>query len=221
MRHVLTGPLIVLLCSCCLAFAQKTALDKGAAPWAKAKSREPVVAAGLRRDNQDVKAEPGDKIVAIAVAQEGRGPDEVGKELERSHDDLSHYLKHGDPWCSEFVSWTYKTAGFPFAEGNNRNWMLVGSNGIKKWFQRNGKFIARTDSDWRSFQPHPGDYIRYNNDHGGHSGIVCSASGEELHTVEGNVGNKVVLRTINNWRDRENIDGIGQRRLSKHAKKDK
>lgn len=57
----------------------------------------------------------------------------------------------------------------------------------------------------------PGDFIRYNNSQGGHSGIVRYESGDDLYTVEGNVDNRVELRRIRNWRSQADTDGIGRR----------
>ena len=153
----------------------------------------------------------GNQILSLAVSQAGRGPNDVGKELKQYPYKLGRYLYSGEAWCSEFVSWVYKVAGFPFTGGKEGGWMLKSSTRIKDWFLRNRTFVTRTNRKWWSFQPNPGDYIRYNNASGGHSGIVRHVSGSTLYTVEGNVGNRVVLRTIPNWRNRVDIDGIGQR----------
>ena len=153
----------------------------------------------------------GNRIIAVAVSQVGRGPNGVGKELKRYPYNLGRYLYSGEAWCSEFVSWVYKVAGSPFTDGKEGGWMLKSTTRIKDWFLSKRTFITRRNNQWWRFQPNPGDYIRYNTASGGHSGIVRYVSGSTLYTVEGNVGNQVVLRTINNWRNRVDIDGIGQR----------
>jgi hypothetical protein len=92
--------------------------------------------------------------------------------------------------------------------------MLRSSESLKQWFQRNTRFVSHNDDDWESFEPSPGDYIRYAYETaGGHSGIVRYAEGSTLYTVEGNVNNSVMLRTIRNYKNfsQNQVDGIGMR----------
>jgi len=165
-------------------------------------------------------ASSGDQIVAIAVAENGRYPDEVGVDLTYYPYDIKRYLvKTGtnehdyEAWCSEFVAWAYRAADSPFTGGYEEGgWMLKGSYPIRSWFIDNREFIDKSSPKWSTFTPQPGDYVRYDNEWGGHSGIVRYVQGTSLYTVEGNVGNKVRLRIISNWRDPANsIDGIGVR----------
>ena len=154
----------------------------------------------------------GDKIVQIAVHEEGRGPNEVGQDLGYYPYDLGRYLYSGEAWCSEFVSWAYCAAGYRFTGGQEGGWMLKSSQQIRSWFINNKRFVNKSDSDWNTFMPQPGDYVRYDTSSGGHSGIVRYVSGTTLYTVEGNVSNMVKLRAITNWRSQSNnIDGIGLR----------
>lgn len=161
--------------------------------------------------------------VELAEKEEGRYPDEVGQELEKYPGAISNYLqKTGngvhdyEAWCSEFVSWTYKAAGYDLSGGYQNSWMLRGSTQLRSWFNENAEFVNRENEKWESFIPAPGDYVRYDNDFGGHSGIVRYASNDTLYTVEGNCSNKVYIRRIPQWKtyqDRDNtrIDGIGRR----------
>ncbi len=158
-----------------------------------------------------IQASTANDIVAIAVHEENRGPDEVGEDLTVYPYKLNNYLKKDEAWCSEFVSWVYRIANDPFTGGSVGGWMLKGSRSIKSWFILHRTFVGRTSALWSTFAPAPGDYIRYNNSFGGHSGIVRYVLGNTLYTVEGNVGNRVRLRAIKNWRDREDIDGFGSR----------
>ena len=154
---------------------------------------------------------PCDKIVTIAVAENGGGPYDVGKKLTAYPFELSNYLKSGEAWCSEFVSWVYEAAGVvPFTGGYEGGWMLKDSYAIRSWFQNNKSFISKGSTTWSTFKPEPGDYIRYNTSGGGHSGMVHYVDGTTLHTVEGNVSNLVKLRTISNWTSYSSIDGIGR-----------
>ena len=172
--------------------------------WAAA-----IVAFVVARPVPALAAEGCQTIVDVAVAEQGRGPDEVGQDLGRYPFALGNYLEPGEAWCSEFVAWTYEVAGHPFTGGSEGGWMLSGSTTIRSWFQDNRTFVSQTDPQWDTFVPAPGDYIRYNNSSGGHSGIVRSVSGSTLYTVEGNVSNQVRLRTITDFRSRADIDGFG------------
>lgn len=151
------------------------------------------------------------EIPAVALAELGRGPRQVGHGRAEYPRKLGRYLGWREAWCSEFVSWVYKVAGYPLTEGEEGGWLHRSSFALKRWFARNSRFVERTDPYWDSADPSPGDYIRYNNNWGGHSGLVRSVSGTTLHTIEGNINNQVVVRTIHNWRDRTDIDGFGLR----------
>ncbi|MBN1670210.1 MAG: CHAP domain-containing protein [Kiritimatiellae bacterium] len=167
----------------------------------------------------------GERIVALAVAENGRYPDEVGQDLDFYPYDIKRYLaKTGtgphdyEAWCSEFVAWAYRAADSPFTGGSEGGWMLKGSYSIRAWFVANSRFVDKSSPDWTTFVPQPGDYVRYDTAGGGHSGIVRYVQGTSLYTVEGNVGNQVRLRAISNWRDPANsIDGIGLRKQAIQA----
>ncbi|MBD3315768.1 MAG: CHAP domain-containing protein [Chitinivibrionales bacterium] len=158
------------------------------------------------------------KIIELATAEKGRCPAEVGKDLGQYPGELRNYLRKTgaracdyEAWCSEFVSWVYKAAGMPFTGGDEGGWMYTYSMAIRNWFSRHERFVARTDPDYDTFTPAPGDYIRYKNDVGGHSAIVWKVEGTTLYTIEGNIGNRVVPKTIRNYKKRTDIDGFGMR----------
>jgi hypothetical protein len=155
----------------------------------------------------------GDAIVTIAIAEDRKGFEEVGVSTGFPLIDYADDITGG--WCSEFASWAYWRGGCPFS-GNwgNYDWMLGGSTQIRDWFLENSRFVYQTDPEWATFEPQPGDYIRYNTTGGGHSGIVRYAEGTTLYTVEGNVNNVVMLRELRNYKtaysDPANgIDGFG------------
>lgn len=74
--------------------------------------------------------------------------------------------------------------------------------------------MSHEEAEWDTFVPAPGDYVRYDNAYGGHSGLVryVSEDGGTLHTVEGNVGNSVRSLSKTRWRDYDarHIDGFGR-----------
>ncbi len=150
-------------------------------------------------------------IVEIAVAEKGRGPTEVGKDLTVYPYDLGRYLGSGEAWCSEFVAWVYKVAGQPFTGGSEGGWMIGDNTAIRSWFQREKKWMGRADPGFAAFTPMAGDFMRLNNSGGGHSTIVREVQGATLLTVEGNSGNLVRLGTYNNYKSNTAIDGFGMR----------
>ena len=110
------------------------------------------------------------------------------------------YLGNGGEWCSEFVSWCYQHAGFPFTGGGEGGWFLSNTTRIRDWFRTNSTYLERADSDWRAFQPTPGDYVyigRAGAPEREHSGIVefVDDSGG-LHTIEGNNAGRRVGRYV-------------------------
>jgi hypothetical protein len=142
------------------------------------------------------------------MAEQGRGPHEVGKDLTHYPFKLDKWLSGGDyaaGWCTVFVAWAYKAAGEPFSGGMEGGWLLKGSSQIKQWFKQHKTWVEPGTAAWSSFTPQPGDYVRIN----GHSAIVRHISGTTLHTVDGNYSNKVGLGKISNWKTTWKMVGIG------------
>ncbi len=153
----------------------------------------------------------GEIIVNNAIKEYNRGPHETGKNISFYPYYIDLYLDPYEAWCSEFVSWIYKVSGYSFTGGYYGGWMITNSQALKNWFKNNRKFIDRNSPEWNTFVPQAGDYIRYNNDNGGHSGLVRYVSNDSLYTVEGNVSNKVKLLVKANFRNYASIDGFGLR----------
>lgn len=155
------------------------------------------------------------EVLELALSEEGNGPEEVGEDIDEYPFAISNFLAPNEAWCSEFVAWVYRATDYPLSGGSeDGGWMIRSSEGLKRWFQMNTRFVSHSDDDWESFEPSPGDYIRYDYESaGGHSGIVRYAEGSTLYTVEGNVNNMVMLRTIRNYKNynQTQVDGIGMR----------
>ncbi len=171
-------------------------------------NRDRLFAAGVSCPGMPDPHQESETIIHIAKSQIGRGPKEVGKELKHHPYNLSRQLRRNEQWCSEFVSWVYCAAGTPL-RGGRRGWLLRNSRSLREWFQQNSFFVRREDDYWENNAPIPGDYIRYNNDRGGHSGLVYLVEGSTLVTIEGNINDRVVVKRLKNWRTRDDIDGIG------------
>lgn len=110
------------------------------------------------------------------------------------------YLGNGGEWCSEFVSWCYQHAGHPFTDGGEGGWLLSNTTLIRDWFRTNSTYLERTDGDWASFRPTPGDYVyigRAGDPDRKHSGIVEFVDGSgDLHTIEGNNAGRRVAKYV-------------------------
>ncbi|MBN1306921.1 MAG: CHAP domain-containing protein [Chitinispirillaceae bacterium] len=159
----------------------------------------------------------------VAANEVGRGSDSVGiewKNQNRYPYDLWRYLMGPeDAWCSEFLCWAYRCAGYPLGSDagstTQPKWMIKGNTTIRSWFQNASnkhEWVGRDSPSWESFVPVYGDFVRYDNAAGGHTGIVRYASGTSLYTIEGNVNNSVMQRTIRNYKNTSSsIDGFGRR----------
>ena len=160
----------------------------------------------------------------VAIKEQGRGPDSVGIELKNLGIypyDLWRYLTGPeDAWCSEFLCWAYRYAGYPLGSDAGTNaarpqWLKKGNTDIRAWFQDTAhkhEWIDRSSPKWDSFVPVYGDFVRYDNAGGGHTGIVRYVRGTSLYTVEGNVNNRCMIRTISNYKNTSSsIDGFGRR----------
>ena len=166
------------------------------------------------------------EIVEIAMAERDRWPSEVGRSINYYPYDLYRYLRKTGTgvndvewWCSNFLSWVYRAAGYPLSNTNRRgapDWYITNNTGLRSWFRTNTQFINKENRNWASFVPAPGDFIRYNTSGGGHTGIVRYQQRQSdgtftLYTIEGNVGNRVRARTIRDWKRVSNsVDGIGR-----------
>ena len=108
------------------------------------------------------------------------------------------YGGDGDQWCSEFVSWVYKSAGYPFTGPGGS--LLRSVDKIVKWFSRKSTYISRDHTHWDEFTPTPGDYVyigRAGDPDRKHSGIVEYVDSDgDLHTIEGNNARRAVARYV-------------------------
>ena len=145
------------------------------------------------------------------------------------------YHGHGGGWCSEFVSWVYWQAGDPFGggatDGGNctEDWNMSTVYRIVAGFGRNENWqfmtIEEINTNWQigddnHLEPKAGDYVLFSNTTGidrSHSGLVRNISGTTLHSIEGNVSNKVAAMVRANWRTYQIgntiVKGIGYRRI--------
>lgn len=151
----------------------------------------------------------GERVVAIAVAEVGRRPGEVGQALDRHPYALSSHLAPFEWWCGDFVAWAYEAAGVGLTGGSSGGWHVGNNRAIRAWFEQRGQWIAKGSDRWQTYEPQPGDYVRFDTENGGHAAIVHHASGDTLYTVEGNLSSHVELARYYHFRNIRFLDGIG------------
>ena len=167
--------------------------------------REPASVWASRRSMR-----AAERAVEIAIRYRDNDASGVGADLRAPPWGLRHYVWRGEQWCTDFVSWVYRAAGIPLTGGSHGGWMIGNNLALREWFRRHDLWVDHESRAWASFEPRPGDYVRFHTQSGvGHSGIVRRAEGDTLYTVEGNVGNRVRLRRFRSFRDDRRIDGIG------------
>lgn len=99
-----------------------------------------------------------------------------------------------EPWCADFVSWAWRRAGVPLG------WGGLGSDYVPDlvvW--------ARITRRWHwardGYVPRSGDLIVYRSGGStrGHIGMVVKVRGGRVHTVEGNLSDRVMRRSVKGW----------------------
>lgn len=138
-----------------------------------------------------------------------RYPTEVGTKFNQYPYDLKRYLRKVDvgphdyeAWCSEFLSWCYRAAGYPFS-GNS--WMLNAHTKIESWFRSKNAHVSKNQIG--SFIPAPGDFLHVT----GHTAMVRYVKGTTLHTIEGNYANRITCVTRGHYKNTTGLLGYGRR----------
>ncbi|MCW2926087.1 MAG: hypothetical protein JWM86_55 [Thermoleophilia bacterium] len=99
-----------------------------------------------------------------------------------------------EPWCADFVSWAWRRAGQPLGfDGRGSDYVPE----LVAW--------ARITHRWHwardGYRPKPGDLIvfRSGGSTRGHVGMVARVSRGRVHTIEGNLRDRVMRRTVKPW----------------------
>ena len=102
--------------------------------------------------------------------------------------------RSSEPWCADFVSWAWRRAGVPIGFGG------LGSDYVPElvaW--------ARLTRRWHwaraGYTPRSGDLIVYQSGGSmrGHIGLVVKLQGGRVHTIEGNLSDRVMRRSVKGW----------------------
>jgi hypothetical protein len=117
----------------------------------------------------------GAKLVSIARGQ--KGVDERGWNVNK----FSQWAgRPAEPWCADFVSWTYAQAGKPVGPGGK------GYAGVAQWID-----YFKAQGDWHT-APRIGAAVMFDWRNGGmttdHIGIVTRIEGDKVFYISGNTG---------------------------------
>ncbi len=108
--------------------------------------------------------------------------------LRREYDSQPKGLKYSEgihePWCADFVSWTFKEAGQPLINPSSKSWRIPGTFTLREYYKSTGRFRA-ADS---SYSPIIGDVMLYDNPSpfGQHTNVVIKNNHGIITTVGGN-----------------------------------
>ena len=135
---------------------------------------------------------------------------DVIKIIEQEYRNPRNILEYSDgidePWCADFVSWVYNSAGHKFKNPNSGGWRIPGVSTLKEYFEAENRWH---DKDSGSI-PEPGDVIIYNGGiFGQHTNIVVSVYYDEITTVGGNENGKIMMHKIDYNDGRYGIQGYG------------
>ena len=135
---------------------------------------------------------------------------DVIKIIEQEYRNPRNILEYSDgidePWCADFVSWVYNSAGHKFKNPNSGGWRIPGVSTLKEYFEAENHWH---DKDSGSI-PEPGDVIIYNGGiFGQHTNIVVSVYYDEITTVGGNENGKIMMHKIDYNDGRYGIQGYG------------
>lgn len=142
--------------------------------------------------NLDVRS----RIVATARAELARGVrEDAGPDRDRAGD-IRRYRSavtgpgedpdRAEPWCADFASWVWKSAGAPFGEAGRGE---DSTRAMIAWAKQQGRWNPRGGDP-----PRPGDLVMIDWRGGGavnHVAVVTEVAAGRVHTVGGNEGNGV------------------------------
>ena len=135
-------------------------------------------------------------------------------ETQLNNKDEAEYVgmfgeSEGTAWCSEFVSWCAKKSGY----NDSVFPKFAGADQGAAWFKSKNLFQGR------NYTPNVGDVLFTGGSEASHTALVVGVdSNGTIHTIEGNVGDKVVRRT--HHVGDSNIYGFGTPDYSKLVKAD-
>ena len=130
--------------------------------------------------------------------------------IEQEYKNPRNKLEYSDgvdePWCADFVSWVYNSAGHKFKNPASSGWRIPGVHTLKEYFEDEGRWHDKESGSI----PEPGDVIIYDGiTFGQHTNIVVSVYYDELTTVGGNENGKIMMHNVDYNDGRYGILGYG------------
>ena len=129
----------------------------------------------------------------------------VEQEIKNPGDMYKYTEGTKEPWCADFVSWVYATAGHEFVNPTSGSWRIPGTHTLQEYFKKEGRWHA-----YDSELPQPGDVVIYRHGiFGEHTNIVVATDYDEILTVGGNENGKIMMHRITYSDTRYGIIGYG------------
>ncbi len=135
---------------------------------------------------------------------------DIVKIVEQEYRNPRSALEYSDgieePWCADFVSWVYNSAGHKFKNPASGGWRIPGVHTLKEYFEEENRWHEKSSGSI----PQPGDVIIYDGGiFGTHANVVVSVYYDELTTVGGNENGKIMMHRVDYNDNRYSIQGYG------------
>ena len=140
---------------------------------------------------------------AIELAKSQIGVHETGQNDSKEIRKYKNGSKDSNPWCGSFVSWCYG-AGQGLNNSNTFGYDRS-SQSIREKAEKAGCYSTKSSG----YTPKVGDLmvLKYQNNSGGHLGIVVGVNSDgSFETVEGNLNNEV--KKVHRSMDTKNLHGF-------------
>ncbi len=131
--------------------------------------------------------------------------------IEQEYKNPRNKLEYSDgvdePWCADFVSWVYNSAGHKFKNPVSGGWRIPGVQTLKEYFIAEERWHDKESGSI----PQVGDVVIYNGGiFGEHTNIVVAVYYDEITTVGGNENGKIMMHKIDYNDGRYGILGYGE-----------
>ena len=135
---------------------------------------------------------------------------DIIKIIEQEYKNPRSALEYSDgvkePWCADFVSWVYNSAGNKNKNPASQGWRIPGVATLKEYFEEEDRWHDKESGSI----PEVGDVIIYDGGiFGQHTNIVVSVYYDEITTIGGNENGKIMMHRIDYNDGRYGIKGYG------------
>ncbi len=135
---------------------------------------------------------------------------DIIKIIEQEYKNPRSALEYSDgvkePWCADFVSWVYNSAGHKFNNPASKGWRIPGVKTLQEYFIEEERWHDKESGSI----PEPGDVVIYDGGiFGQHTNIVVSVYYDEITTIGGNENGKIMMHKVDYNDGRYGILGYG------------